>query len=258
MRGADFSPFPMNTHYATRFHENNKNDAGAAAVKAGKKADAAYDSMLVGRFNSGDEAAFAEIIKRYYPRIRALAQQTLRNEADAEEVAQDTFIRAHKGLATFRGDSSLATWLYCIGLNLARNRYWYFFRRRRQDTYSFDQPVLEGSTTSLAEVLPAGTTNPRSETMTDEFSSLIADCMERLDSSHREILTMRSMLDLSYEEIAMALGINVGTVKSRIARARESLRSLLMQSAPEFGKESAVSDFFETARPLPGASAVLV
>ncbi|MBL9214613.1 MAG: sigma-70 family RNA polymerase sigma factor [Opitutaceae bacterium] len=231
---------------------NRPESTEQAAAKAGKKAEAAIDARLVARFNAGDQSAFSEIIKRYYPRIRALAYQTLRNEADAEEVAQDTFIRAHKGLGAFRGDSSLATWLYCIGLNLARNRYWYFFRRRRQDTCSFDQPVAEGSSTSLAEVIPAGVSNPRLETMTDEFSELIAACMARLDASHREILGMRSMLDLSYEEIADALGINVGTVKSRIARARESLRTQLMQVAPEFGKESVITDFFETPRQLPG------
>jgi RNA polymerase sigma-70 factor (ECF subfamily) len=222
-----------------------------AAAKADKQSEAAYDAELVRRCKSGDQAAFAEIIKRYYPRIRALALQTLHNDADAEEVAQDTFIRAHRGLAKFRGDASLATWLYCIGLNLARNRYWYFFRRRRQDTLSIDKPVAEGSTQSFAEVLSDGLSDPRKETIHSEFAGLVAAAMERLDRSHREILSMRGTLDLSYEEIAAILNMNVGTVKSRIARAREKLRALLVQAAPEFGREAELAEFFETAREVP-------
>jgi len=223
---------------------------GQAAIRSANKIEAAHDAILVQRFNQGDESAFTEIIKRYYPRIRALANQTLHNMADAEEVAQDTFIRAHRALAKFRGDSSLATWLHCIGLNLARNRYWFFFRRRRQDTMSIDQAVVEGSGVSLTGALSDGTGDPRTESMTTEFNSLIAECMKQLDASHREILTMRTLLDLSYEEIAANLRINVGTVKSRIARARENLRVLLLRSAPEFSRETEMSDFFEMARPI--------
>lgn len=223
----------------------------ASAAKADKQSEAAHDAQLVKRCKAGDESAFTEIIKRYYPRIRALAQQTLHNDADAEEVAQDTFIRAHRGLANFRGDASLATWLYCIGLNLARNRYWYFFRRRRQDTLSIDKPVAEGSTQSFAEVLSDGVSDPRKETIHSEFAGLVAAAMERLDRSHREILSMRGTLDLSYEEIAAILGMNVGTVKSRIARAREKLRALLVQAAPEFGREAELADFFESVREVP-------
>ena len=108
-----------------------EDESTQATTRSKNKIEAAYDAVLVERFKNGDESAFTEIIKRYYPRIRALANQTLHNQADAEEVAQDTFIRAHRGLVNFRGDASLATWLHCIGLNLARNRYWFFFRRRR-------------------------------------------------------------------------------------------------------------------------------
>jgi len=246
----------MNNLRTDRFRSAN-NDAeqiDQGATRSKNKLEAAYDAVLVQRFNAGDESAFSEIIQRYYARIRALANQTLHNLADAEEVAQDTFIRAHRALANFRGESSLATWLYCIGLNLARNRYWFYFRRRRQDTISIDRAVVEGSSVSLAGVLSDGSAGPRAESMTGEFVTLISECMERLEASHREILTMRTLRNLSYEEIAATLGINVGTVKSRIARARERLRSLLQQRAPEFGVESNVTSFFEPVReqPAPG------
>lgn len=227
------------------------------AAKNNQKAEALYDAGLVQRFKDGDEAAFTEIVQRHYGRIRVLAQQTLHNAGDAEEIAQDTFIRAHRALHNFRGECTLASWLYRIGLNLARNRYWFHFRRHRQDTLSLERPVTEGGTLSLASVLSEGTAAPRMTSIANEFVSLIAQCMERLDVSHREILVMRTQLSLSYEEIATNLGINVGTVKSRVARARERLRDHLRQLAPEFGRESTTADFFETDRPQPIAGYAL-
>jgi RNA polymerase sigma-70 factor (ECF subfamily) len=225
----------------------------AATAKAGT----ARDTELVRRFKAGDEAAFTEIVQRHYSRIRALAQQTLHNAGDAEEIAQDTFIRAHRALHNFRGDCTLASWLYRIGLNLARNRYWFHFRRHRQDTLSLDRTMVEDGTVSLAGVLSDGLAAPRTESMTNEFVGLVAQCMDRLDASHREILQMRTALNLSYEEIADRLGLNVGTVKSRIARARERLRDLLRQVAPEFGRHASAADFLEIDRPLTAPGFVL-
>jgi len=110
-------------------------------AKPESAAEAAYDTQLVNRFNAGDESAFVEIMHRYHGRLFSLSHNLLRNAADAEEIVQDAFIRAHRGLSKFRGDSSLATWLYRIALNLSRNRYWYFFRRRRQDSLSLERPL---------------------------------------------------------------------------------------------------------------------
>ncbi len=251
----------MKTSSSTLAAPENKpvtdESSDASAKTRGKKGlAAAQDAALTERFKAGDEAAFSEIISRYYPRILSLAQQILHNHADAEEVAQDTFIRAHRGLHNFRGDSSLSTWLYCIASNLARNRYWFFFRRRRQDTVSFDQPVGDESNITLAGRLTDGRVDPQSDTMTNEFVSIVSTCMEQLDASHREVLQMRTVLDLSYEEIAENLKINVGTVKSRIARARESLRELMAKTAPEFGRTLNLRDFFEFDRSIPGLTSV--
>jgi len=218
--------------------------------------EAAYDATLITRFNSGDESAFVEIMNRYHGKIFGLAQNLLRNAADAEEIAQDTFIRAHRGLATFRGDSSLATWLYRIALNLSRNRYWYFFRRRRQDSVSLERPLSEETEGTFSDLIAADTNSPVQATVTQEFTELISLCMEKLDARHREILTMRNILNLPYDEIARALGINVGTVKSRIARARENLRKLLAELAPEFSEDSGPDDFFITSRTAYGCQAI--
>jgi RNA polymerase sigma-70 factor (ECF subfamily) len=154
-----------------------------------------------------------------------MVHQLLRNQQDAEEVTQDAFIRAHRGLANFRGESAFSTWLYQIATNLARNRYWYWWRRKRDKTVSFDQPVSESNDLPLSEVFAAETISPDDETVNQEFVDRIAHGMGKLGAKHREILILRNVKNLSYEEIASILGISIGTVKSRIARARESLRA---------------------------------
>ena len=212
------------------------------------KAEAQRDALLVSRFNDGDESAFLEIMTRYREKIFGITFALLRNRADAEELTQDTFIRAHRALPNFRGDSSLATWLHRIAVNLARNRYWYYFRRRRQDTLSLDCPLGDEGDATFTDLVATEAPDPAREAVTSEFAALIGACMEKLEPSHREILTLRSFLHQPYDEIAATLGINVGTVKSRIARARENLRLLLAEMCPEFEPEAEASTWFEPAR----------
>jgi RNA polymerase sigma-70 factor (ECF subfamily) len=192
-----------------------------------KAQEVAFDQELVNRFKGGDQAAFDEMVSRYWDRIYGMVNQLLRNSQDAEEVTQDAFIRAHRGLANFRGDSAFSTWLYQIATNLARNRYWYWWRRKRDKSVSFDAPVSADNATTLADLIPAELETPDDITVTQEFIDRIALGMGKLSAKHREILTLRNIKNLSYEEIAAILSISVGTVKSRIARARESLRSKL-------------------------------
>ncbi|MFZ1054055.1 MAG: sigma-70 family RNA polymerase sigma factor [Opitutaceae bacterium] len=192
-----------------------------------KAHEVALDQMLVDRFKNGDATAFDEMVERYWDRIFSMVNQLLRYSQDAEEVTQDAFIRAHKGLVNFRGESAFSTWLYQIATNLARNRYWYWWRRKRDKSVSFDAPMGPDNDTTLAEMIPAEVETPDDITVTREFVTRIGKGMERLGAKHREILILRNIKNLSYEEIAAILGISVGTVKSRIARARESLRSKL-------------------------------
>ena len=192
-----------------------------------KAEEVAFDRLLVDRFKNGDQSAFDEMVTRYWDRIYAMTNQLLRNQQDAEEVTQDAFIRAHRGLVNFRGDSAFSTWLYQIATNLARNRYWYWWRRKRDKSVSFDAPISADNDTTLAEIIPAELETPEDATVTQELVTSIAAGMERLSAKHREILTLRNIKNLSYEEIADILAISVGTVKSRIARARESLREKL-------------------------------
>jgi RNA polymerase sigma-70 factor (ECF subfamily) len=210
--------------------------------------EAIQDAALVRQFNGGDESAFGEIMRRHRSRIFAAAMGLLHNHSDAEEITQDTFVRAHRGFSSFRGDSSVATWLHRIAVNLARNRYWYFFRRRRHATLSLDASVGVEGDDRFSDLLSAADPDPSQEASRNEFVTAVEACMERLEAGHRRILTMRTVLDQSYEEIAAELGINVGTVKSRIARARERLRNCLAEECPEFARDCDPSDWFEPAR----------
>jgi RNA polymerase sigma-70 factor (ECF subfamily) len=230
--------------------------AERAAKLGASRQEALHDMTLVRRFNAGDESAFVEIIARYREKMYSVALSVLRNPADAEEIAQDTFIRAHRGLARFRGDSALSTWLHRIALNLSRNRYWYFFRRQRHATRSIDGAFSDDNASTLASLIASGAPTPMQEAATSEFAELVAKCMERLGPGHREILTQRNILNCSYDEIAQALHISIGTVKSRIARARVNLRLLLAKNCPEFSPDASPSQWFDPIRPAGGLEAI--
>jgi RNA polymerase sigma-70 factor (ECF subfamily) len=198
---------------------------------------AVHDAELVRRFNAGDEDAFVEIVTRHRAKMFSIAFCHLHNHADAEEIAQDAFIRAHRGLTHFRGDASLSSWLHRIVINLSRNRYGYFFRRHRQDTRSFDCALNEDSNATFGDLVASDVPDPAREETNREFLAHVSACMEKLSARQREILTLRNLLDHSYEEIAEILGLSTGTVKSRIARARKNLRGLLAQTYGEINAE---------------------
>jgi RNA polymerase sigma-70 factor (ECF subfamily) len=224
----------------------------ASIIPGGRTAvatrEALHDAELVRRFNGGDEDAFVEIVNRYRGKIVSIALGHLRNYADADEIAQDTFIRAHRGLARFRGDSSLATWLHRIAFNLSRNRYKYYRCRQRHAMLSLDRAFSDDNQASFADLIASEAPSPAREATACEFSELVASCMEKLGARQREILVLRNGLNQSYDDIAQALGISIGTVKSRIGRARENLRALLAESYPETGPGGSPLEWFEPIR----------
>jgi len=224
--------------------------AGPADEAVTSNQEAVHDTELVRRFNAGDDSAFVEIVTRYRGKMFAIALSHLRNHADAEEIAQDTFIRAHRGLARFRGDSSLATWLHRIAFNLSHNRYWYYFRRRRHDSLSLDSAFGDDNQATVSDLIASDAPNPAREEANREFLAHVKVCMEKLSAQQREVLTLRNGLDQSYEGIAETLGISLGTVKSRIARARENLRAFLVETYAGFEPgTSPFSQWFESSRP---------
>ncbi|GAB5558412.1 MAG: sigma-70 family RNA polymerase sigma factor [Synoicihabitans sp.] len=202
------------------------------------------DETLVARFQSGDDSVFAEIVDRYRARIYGYVRRLLRDKTDAEEVTQDTFVRAYRNLNRFRGDASLLTWLHRIATNLARNRYWYFFRRRRQDTYSIDAPISENSEHSLIDNLVSEEPDPSEQSAKREFTQTVKTCLDRIDPLFREPLEMRAGKDLRYAEIAKITNVPVGTVKSRIARARRELRAHLSEELPDLRESAGLSEYF--------------
>ena len=192
-----------------------------------KSETACPDNMLIERIKNGDKAAYDDIVSRYWDRIFARVFNLLKNQQDAEEVTQDAFIRAHRGLENFRGEASFSTWLYQIATNLAHNRYWYWFRRKRDYSVSIDRQLSDEGDLTLQDVMPCEGENPSESAITNEFVERVSECMNDLSEKHREVLILRNVKNLSYEAIAKKLNISVGTVKSRIARARENLRELI-------------------------------
>lgn len=186
-----------------------------------------HDIELIERCKHGDEAAFEEIVHAYWDKIFGRAFQMLKSPEDAEEIAQDTFIRALRSIKNFRGDSSLSTWLYQIVTNLSYNRYWYWKRRKVQKTISIDEPLNLSESSTLKNFLPSECETPQNIVTRRDLDKNITDTIHNLSPQHCKILTLRNLQELSYEEIAKELHISIGTVKSRIARARKALRSKL-------------------------------
>jgi RNA polymerase sigma-70 factor (ECF subfamily) len=193
--------------------------------------DLTADKLLLERFRQGDDRAFTDIVHRYREPIFRRVFGLLKNHEDAEEVTQDTFLRARRGLDAFRGDAAFSTWLYQIATNLAHNRYWFWWRRKRHASVSLDAAISPEADLTLAEVLPDEEPDPGAKAVTQELVERVQAAMEQLSPPHREILTLRNVRNLSYEEIAALLDLSLGTVKSRIARARDALKQVLGEQA---------------------------
>jgi RNA polymerase sigma-70 factor (ECF subfamily) len=183
----------------------------------------ASDHELLDRCRAGDEEAFDDLVRRHQQRAFNVAFQVLRDREDATEVAQDAFVRIYRSVENFRGECEFTTWLHQIVVNLARNRYRWWKRRGRQSSVSLDSPVEMGEGAVPVQLAASGDA-PDVETVKAEFVELLSRRMEELPRKLCEVLVLRNVENLSYEQIAVVLDCSIGTVKSRIARAREALR----------------------------------
>jgi len=183
------------------------------------------DSALVERFRAGDEAAFDALVRRNQDRVYGLLVRMLGSREDALEVAQDTFVRAYRGMDGFRAEARFSTWVYGIALNLARNRLRDRSRKGRDRGVSLE--TLE--TDAPGAVPAAGTDCPRAAAEQGELEAALAACLEHLPETLRGAFALRVFEGLAYDEIADAMECPRGTVKSRLNDARRRLAECLQR-----------------------------
>jgi RNA polymerase sigma-70 factor (ECF subfamily) len=182
------------------------------------------EAALIERCAGGDEQACAELVATHQRMVFTLALHLLGNRDEALDLSQEVFLRVFRTLASFRGQSALRTWIYRIVVNQARNRQRWWRRRHLSEQVSLDEHIrLFGDTMeSKADVLPDRLLASK------ETASRIWEALDRLPFDQRTALILREVDGLRYEEIAFSLGVAVGTVKSRLTRARQALRAELL------------------------------
>lgn len=182
----------------------------------------AGDIALVRRVQGGDKAAFDALVLKYQHKVLKLVQRYVRNPAEAEDIAQEAFIKAYRALPAFRGDSAFYTWLYRIAINTAKNSL--VASRRRPVSYDLD---LQDGTQVQAQARLSDGETPEALALTDEIRRTVNEAIEALPDDLRLAIVLRELEGLSYEDIARTMECPVGTVRSRIFRAREAIdRSL--------------------------------
>jgi RNA polymerase sigma-70 factor, ECF subfamily len=186
------------------------------------------DTALVSRLKAGERAAFEELIADYQALIYGLALRLLGDPEEARDVAQETFLKAYRYIGSFRGECGLKTWLYRMTVNQASNHRRWWQRRRRRDTVSLDAPIGEDDAT-IGDRIEASGRSPEQVALRRERQRLLLVALESLKHDYRVAVVLRDIEELTYEEIAEAAGVPVGTVKSRLARGREELRKRLQE-----------------------------
>lgn len=177
------------------------------------------DLGLVQRVQRGDKTAFDLLVRKYQHKVVKLVTRYLRNPADAEDVAQEAFIKAYRAMPQFRGDSAFYTWLYRIAINSAKNAI--VSRDRNPVEFDLDMQAIEESQSMQARL--ADTTTPESLLQTEEIRTTVNQAIDALPEDLRTAIVLRELEGLSYEDIALAMECPVGTVRSRIFRAREAI-----------------------------------
>ena len=186
----------------------------------------AHDSWFVEKLRAGDADAFDRLVAERTADIYALLLRLTHDTEEARDLAQDTFLQAFRSIASFRGDADLKTWLYRIAVNQARNRRRWWHRRRREQTFSLDAPDDENSTLG-ARLQDENYETPEAGVLRREREAHLMRALSALTRDAREVVVLRDIEGLSYEEVASTLDVSVGTVKSRLSRARAELRRRL-------------------------------
>lgn len=194
--------------------------------------DRELDQVLVERVQKGDKQAFGLLVTKYQRKLARLLSRLIRDPAEVEDVAQETFIKAYRALPSFRGDSAFYTWLYRIGVNAAKN---YLVSQGRRAPTSTEFDSEEAETFDSGELLRDMNT-PEHLLATRQIGDTVNQAMDALPEELRTAIMLRELDGLSYEEIAEIMGCPIGTVRSRIFRAREAVAGKLrplLDTAPD-------------------------
>jgi RNA polymerase sigma-70 factor (ECF subfamily) len=214
-----------------------------AASDEGDRHDASGDlpggeAAFVARLVARDEAAFNELVTTYERRVFALVFRMLGRRDEAEDLAQEVFVQVFKAIDQFRGDSKLSTWIYRIAVNLCKNRTKYLTRRHSSGQEDVDAMVDRAPLSAAKGVSVGDVARPDELVMGMQLELVVKAAIAQIDPEFREVLVLRDVEDMSYEEIASVTGLADGTVKSRIHRARAQLRALVEKAMGEKMKGS--------------------
>ena len=177
------------------------------------------DEQLVRKSQEDDERAFGELVSRYESKVYSLALKMLRNPEDAEDVLQDTFLRAYRGIKSFKGNSTFSTWIYRITANSALMR----LRKRQLPTVSIDDADERETPINIADWAPG----PVEQMLNQETQAAMTEAIEALPPEFRQVFVLRDVEELSNAEVAEILDLSVAAVKSRLHRARLKVRNRL-------------------------------
>jgi RNA polymerase sigma-70 factor (ECF subfamily) len=184
------------------------------------------DQTLIRQAQAGDPHAFDALVRKHQQLVFAVALRMLGDHEDAKDVAQDAFVRAYDGLRGFRGQAKFSTWLVAITVNLARNRRRWWARQRRVVAGSLDEPVRPEAGAPGHDA-PDPAPGPSAAAEQRERHAYLLAALQQMPMEDRTVIVLRDVNGHSYEEIAEILGCALGTVKSRLSRARMQLRAML-------------------------------
>jgi RNA polymerase sigma-70 factor, ECF subfamily len=209
----------------------NENQAGELAVKRAPALSwseyGGQEALLVQRCAAGDEEACVDLVNEHQRMVYQLALHLLGDHDEALDLSQEVFLRVFRTIGRFRGHSTLKTWIYRIVINQARNRQRWWKRRHRSEQISLDQHLEQCGDAAA----PVDHVTPDRVFGQKVLAAQIATALDSLPFEQRTAIVLREIDGLSYDEIAFSLGVAVGTVKSRLTRAREALRAQLKEAA---------------------------
>ena len=197
------------------------------ATATPSEARPAAEALFIEKLKRGDARAFEQLVEDRSGEIYGLLYRLTENREEARDLTQETFLRAFQSIANFRGEADLRTWIYRIAINQARNRWPWWRRRRRDFTVSLDDAGDNDRQTLLATLRTDSSRDPEQDALARERENVLRQALQALRRVYREAVILRDIEGFAYEEIAVALDISVGTVKSRLARGRQELRRKL-------------------------------